>query len=386
MTKPNFALRTECRGAEGRDRRPTASAPPASPTSTARATEFFQPAEIVVLSAYVLHNVQLMLLSGIGKPYDPSTGKGVVGKNYAYQTMSSVERLLRRQDHQPVHRRRRAGPVIDDFNGDNFDHPGLGFIGGGYIAGMRHRRPADRDDLHARGHAQVGPASGSRPRRKNYLRSLDHQLPRLVHERTAATTSTSIPTYRDSFGRPMLRMTFDFTDNELKMSDYLTDKAAEIAKAMDAATSIKPNHRTGVVERRALPDHPQHRRHDHGRQPDRQRGQQVPAELGRAEPVRDWAPAPSRRTPATTRPARWPRWPTSPPTRSRRQYLKAPAPLVQRVTRRPRDRMSPHRLVPAIAAVVVSALAGLARLRLWRRLSRTHAASTCRPTTADARC
>ena len=26
--------------------------------------------------------------------------------------------------------------VIDDFNGDNFDHTGLGFIGGGYIAGM----------------------------------------------------------------------------------------------------------------------------------------------------------------------------------------------------------------------------------------------------------
>ena len=26
-----------------------------------------------------------MLLSGIGKPYDPVTGKGVVGRNYAYQ-------------------------------------------------------------------------------------------------------------------------------------------------------------------------------------------------------------------------------------------------------------------------------------------------------------
>ena len=33
------------------------------------------------------------------------------------------------------------------------------------------------------------------------------------------------PTYSDGFGRPMLRMTFDFTDNELKMSRYLVDKA-----------------------------------------------------------------------------------------------------------------------------------------------------------------
>ena len=29
------------------------------------------------------------------------------------------------------------------------------------------------------------------------------------------------PTYRDGYGRPLLRMTFDFTDNEHTMSDYL---------------------------------------------------------------------------------------------------------------------------------------------------------------------
>ncbi len=52
--------------------------------------EFFQPAEMVILSAYVLQNVRLMLLSKIGRPYDPASGTGVVGKNYAYQTMGSV--------------------------------------------------------------------------------------------------------------------------------------------------------------------------------------------------------------------------------------------------------------------------------------------------------
>ena len=48
--------------------------------------ECFQPAKIVILSAYVFTNTQLMLSSGIGVPYDPQTQKGVVGKNYAYQT------------------------------------------------------------------------------------------------------------------------------------------------------------------------------------------------------------------------------------------------------------------------------------------------------------
>ena len=47
--------------------------------------EYEQPAGIVVLSSFVFGNVQQMLLAGIGEPYDRVTGKGVVGKNYAYQ-------------------------------------------------------------------------------------------------------------------------------------------------------------------------------------------------------------------------------------------------------------------------------------------------------------
>jgi gluconate 2-dehydrogenase alpha chain len=52
------------------------------------------------------------------------------------------------------------------------------------------------------------------------------------------------PTYRDIYGRPLMRMTFDFTDNEHKMSDYLTDRATDIAKAMNAR-EIHAKKRTG---------------------------------------------------------------------------------------------------------------------------------------------
>ena len=41
-----------------------------------------------------------------------------------------------------------------------------------------------------------------------------------------------------------MRMTFDFTDNEHRMSDYLTDRAAEIAKAM-RPREMKVTKRTG---------------------------------------------------------------------------------------------------------------------------------------------
>jgi gluconate 2-dehydrogenase alpha chain len=47
--------------------------------------EFEQPADLVILAAYALSNVHLLLLSGIGKPYDPQAQTGVIGKNYAYQ-------------------------------------------------------------------------------------------------------------------------------------------------------------------------------------------------------------------------------------------------------------------------------------------------------------
>src|SRR6267142_1510881 len=40
------------------------------------------------------------------------------------------------------------------------------------------------------------------------------------------------PTYRDAYGLPLLRMTFDRRENETKMSLWLTNKAAEIAKAI----------------------------------------------------------------------------------------------------------------------------------------------------------
>jgi gluconate 2-dehydrogenase alpha chain len=52
------------------------------------------------------------------------------------------------------------------------------------------------------------------------------------------------PTYRDVHGRPMLRMTFDFSENEHKMSDYVTDRAAEVARAM-SPREIKLNRRVG---------------------------------------------------------------------------------------------------------------------------------------------
>ena len=85
--------------------------------------EFEQPAELVILAAYALGNVHLMLLSGIGRPYDPATGEGVVGRNYAYQIGSGATVFFDENTYMnPYMGAGALQMVIDDFNGDNFDH------------------------------------------------------------------------------------------------------------------------------------------------------------------------------------------------------------------------------------------------------------------------
>jgi gluconate 2-dehydrogenase alpha chain len=42
------------------------------------------------------------------------------------------------------------------------------------------------------------------------------------------------PTYKDAWGQPLLRMTFDFPKNDLRMAEYVTGKAVEIGHAMGA--------------------------------------------------------------------------------------------------------------------------------------------------------
>ena len=194
-------------------------------------TEWEQPADIVLLCAFSLFNVQLMLLSGIGKPYDPQTGAGVVGRNYAYQTTSGVSVILKDKVLNTFIGTGAHGMIIDDYNGDNFDHSGLGFVGGGYMGALQTgARPIQTRPV-PQGTPKWG-AEWKKATAETYQRALSLS----VHGSSYSYKDRYLdldPTYKDRFGRPLMRMTFDFHDNELKMSAFLTDRLAEIAKAMD---------------------------------------------------------------------------------------------------------------------------------------------------------
>src|SRR5262249_57685765 len=95
--------------------------------------EYEQPASIVILSSFVFGNTQQFLLAGIGEPYDPRSGKGVVGKNYCYQFEAGGEAFFEGREFNPFMGAPGMATAIDDFNGENYDHGGLGFFGGGFI-------------------------------------------------------------------------------------------------------------------------------------------------------------------------------------------------------------------------------------------------------------
>src|SRR5467141_2490129 len=49
------------------------------------------------------------------------------------------------------------------------------------------------------------------------------------------------PTYRDAYGQPLVRMTMDIRENELRMSEYCTQRAEEIAKETGATSVVSPH-------------------------------------------------------------------------------------------------------------------------------------------------
>ncbi len=207
-----------------------------------RGREFEQPAELVLLTSYVFNNVRLMLLSGIGKPYDPAANAGVVGRNYAYQTNGNVTAFFEDKLFNQFMGAGALSMMIDDIDGDNFDHTGLGFIGGGWIgAASAGARPID-----------FNPVPSGTPRwgaewKKAVARYYNRAFGITTHGACQSYRGNCFdldPTYRDAYGLPLLRMTFDFRQNEYRMSDYMTKKAAEIAGAA-GASRINVTPRTG---------------------------------------------------------------------------------------------------------------------------------------------
>lgn len=227
---PNFELRTNAhvlRVNLSGDRRSTTGVT----YLDAQGSEVEQPADIVVIAAFQFHNVRLMLLSGIGTPYDPATGQGTVGRNFAYQNMATIKAYFDKDVHaNPFIGAGGNGVAIDNFNADNFDHGPAGFVGGSPMwVNQAGAKPISGISL-----PDGAPAWGS-GWKKAVADNYNHTISMDAHGAHMSYRDNYLsldPTYKDAWGLPLLRMTFDWKDNDIRMTRFMAQKMQRIAEAM----------------------------------------------------------------------------------------------------------------------------------------------------------
>ncbi|WP_347557312.1 GMC family oxidoreductase [Robbsia sp. KACC 23696] len=228
--KPNFELRTNSHvirvNTDSSGKRATGVT-----YIDAQGNEVEQPADMVVLAAFQLHNVQLMLASKIGTPYDPVSGEGTVGRNFCYQVLSSVNLFWNKDTYiNQFIGTGGGGQAIEEFNADNFDHKDLGFIGGGIIWGRQTGNGPARGIPLPKGTPKWGTA-WKQAAVDNFKHSgrIEAQCSSLAYRGNYVDLD---PTYKDAYGQPLLRITMDWQDNDLRASEYVVGKMLDIAKAM----------------------------------------------------------------------------------------------------------------------------------------------------------
>ena len=199
----------------------------------ARGRQVEQPASLVVLATYCFNNTRLLLLSGIGTPYDPAAGRGVVGRNYAYQTGGRVQVFFDDREFNPFIGGGMVNTSIDDLNGDIIDRSNLGFVGGAYIGCAQPGAAPIKAKPVPHGTPRWGGA-WKKAVAENYRRALTIG----IHGSCQSYRQHYLdldPTYKDSNGLPLLRMTFDWHRNEQKMLAFMVERCVGIAKAMKPA-------------------------------------------------------------------------------------------------------------------------------------------------------
>ncbi len=237
MRNPNFTLRTHAwvtkvlKDSDGK------KVTGVTYTNVLTGEEFEQPAGIVLLCAYAINNVHLMLLSGIGEAYDPVAQKGVVGKNYCYQTGVNARLFFEDRYFHPFMAAGGSNVTIDDFNINwGFDRGPHGFVGAYNVgSGFNTALPIGYRPVPS-GTPQWGRAWKAATA-KWYEKAMNINASGSVMANRYNYYDLD-PTYRNAFGQPLMRMTFDYKENEHKLGRHSAEIVNAIARSMNPTSLI----------------------------------------------------------------------------------------------------------------------------------------------------
>ncbi|QCE32453.1 GMC family oxidoreductase [Acetobacteraceae bacterium] len=192
-------------------------------------------ADLVILGAFSLNNVHLLHLSKIGQAYNPKTGEGMVGKHFNYQTISTSHIFMdKSQQINPFVGAGGSGVAIDDFTLQNLDAEKLGFIGGSALwvnqSGLKPIRAA-------LSHNPEQGRNWGADFKKSLQDQYQHSFAIDSHGNSLAYRNNYLdldPTWKNAYGQPLLRISFDWNQNDIKMNHYITDQIPEIAQNIHA--------------------------------------------------------------------------------------------------------------------------------------------------------
>jgi gluconate 2-dehydrogenase alpha chain len=130
---------------------------------------------------------------------------------------------------------------LDDWNADNFDHSGLDFVGGGVTGqGTSGGRPILAHPVPP-GTPRWGGAWKTAAA-KQYNSTFSFACDASVQGYRGNFLDLD-PTYRNPYGQPLLRMTFDWGKHEINYWDWLRVKYESIVKALNPKKYIVEGHR-----------------------------------------------------------------------------------------------------------------------------------------------
>ncbi len=204
--------------------------------------EYFQPARVVLLASYTYENTRLLLLSpSKAYPRGLANNHGQVGRHYfghwAGQNGAMVAALFP-FDINVFYGLPAQGTTVDDWADDQYDHAGLGFVGGTSLHVHTELHPIEAAAMDTFGRAPGWGSGWKAFVRQNAARWVASYLQTSTFPYESIFLDLDSGT-RDPLGDPVCRVTTQAKPNEQRSAAFAQNKMEEWFRAAGAIAVVQ---------------------------------------------------------------------------------------------------------------------------------------------------